>query len=142
MTKFRIYGVHRRESTGTGPVEGSSSNGCCLFRESLGPIDVRLSFPTTTTVLIVTVDMCDTHLIVRLILNVCTINSTCVTITSSRDKTSTGFDCQSCSWSTKGENYILNFPLFPLAPDTLVSWDRFDLSVPHQPDFVLDYSAH
>ena len=30
--------------------QGSSSNGCCLFRFHRGPINVRLSFPTPTTI--------------------------------------------------------------------------------------------
>ncbi|CAM9107909.1 unnamed protein product, partial [Ascophyllum nodosum] len=36
--------------------QGSSSNGCCLFRHHHGPIDVRLSFPTPTNTV---ADMCD-----------------------------------------------------------------------------------
>ena len=42
--------------------QGSSSNGCCLFRSHCVPIFVRLSFPTPT---ICTVGMCDTENIGR-----------------------------------------------------------------------------
>ena len=53
MTQLRTDGVHCREFAGTGPVilnQGSSSNGCCLFRFHHGPItNVRLSFPKSIT---------------------------------------------------------------------------------------------
>ena len=44
--------VHCRESAGIGPVPGSpqgrSSNGCFLFRDHHGPINVHLLFPSLT----------------------------------------------------------------------------------------------
>ena len=45
---------------------------------------------------------------------------------------STGYGCQSYSWSTKQEKYF--FSLYPFAPENLVSRDGFDRPVPRQPD--------
>ena len=50
VTKMRTDGVHCivRRRRASSP-QGSSSNGCCLFRYHHGPKNVRLSFPTPTT---------------------------------------------------------------------------------------------
>ena len=61
VTQLRTDGVHCRESAGTVPVvpQGSSSNGCYLFRPHHGPINVHLSFPNTHDWYVV--DMRDTE---------------------------------------------------------------------------------
>ena len=44
---------------------------------------------------------------------------------------STGYGCQSCSWSAEQGNIF--FHLSPFAPEKMVMRDRFGLPVPRQP---------
>ena len=58
VTQLRTNGVHCRESAGTGPLVlkvVSSSNRCCHFAGHHGSMNVRLSFPTPTSLLVYSV---------------------------------------------------------------------------------------